>query len=199
MRSSVALVLGLILGGAGSAVAGSLRPIDTAAGLASQVRDELVPLNDLATRTRDPALRDHLLQAFARIDARMIDIMALAQVQGPGGPQVIVVQPAPQAPPVAQGPVAMSDAEFGGILGAVRGEPFSEGKLNVLRSAARGRYFTVQQVIRVIGELPFSDDQVEAGALLYPVVADPWDWYQVYGALTFDSAKSELRARTEGR
>ena len=43
----------------------------------------------------------------------------------------------------------------------------------VLRSATQGRPFTAAQVGQLIDAMTFSDEQVQTGAMLYPLVVDP--------------------------
>jgi hypothetical protein len=46
-----------------------------------------------------------------------------------------------------------------------------------------------------MGALTFGKDKVEVAALLFEAVVDPENWFEVYGALTFESDKRELRKR----
>ena len=68
-------------------------------------------------------------------------------------------------------------------------------KLAVLASATKGRLFTCNQVVRLMGAFSFGSDQVDAAAMLHPHVADPENWFTVYQALTFDSDRRKLRQR----
>jgi hypothetical protein len=104
-------------------------------------------------------------------------------------PEVIVVDP---------GPIACSPDDFRGVLAAVENEPFPDGKLAVVRDAASHRWFTVAQVIALMGQMSFSSNKVDVGAELYGRTVDRENWYQVFAALTFDSDKQELRRRTGG-
>ena len=93
-------------------------------------------------------------------------------------------------------PVAVSPEEFSRIRRAVAAESFADDQLAVLRSASQGRRFTTAQVSAVMELFSFSDDKVDAAAMLYPQVVDPHNWYTVYDALTFSSDKDMLRKRT---
>ena len=55
-------------------------------------------------------------------------------------------------------------------------EAFGDGKIAILRDASRGRAFTTGQVARIMDDFVFDDDKVDAAALLYPQVSDPWNW-----------------------
>jgi hypothetical protein len=115
-------------------------------------------------------------------------------------PPVVIIQPAPPPPapppPVeAEAPVPISEADFGRVLRTVQSQSFSSDQLATLRSAARSRWFTVGQVVRLLEVFSFDKDKVEAAALLHEAVVDPQEWYRVYDALTFSASKNDLRRR----
>ncbi len=110
---------------------------------------------------------------------------------------VIVEEPQPiyELPLREEGPRACEAGDFNRLFAAVDGESFSSEQLQVLGQAAADRWFSVDQVISLMGIFSFGKDQVEAAALLFPRVVDQQDWYRVYGVFTFDSDKDKLRAR----
>lgn len=175
------LVFGLSLS-AGAALAGS--PFEMAARSLRAAADDQAQIQALAVQVREPSVRDQLMIASSRLARHLADTRGALRAEA--------------RPPVPQGPVAMSEGEFSQILCAVRDESFSDDKMAMLRDASRGRAFTTDQVIRMIEPFPFSDDKVDAAALLFSQVVDPWNWYHIYGALTFSSDKDDLRRRTTG-
>lgn len=100
---------------------------------------------------------------------------------------------APPAPPPPPEPISAD--ELRRIKSAVDAGSFSRDQLDTLRSAARDRYFTVDQVRQVMGWFNFGKDKVEAAAILHPHVIDSSDWYQVYSSLNFESDKRALRQK----
>ncbi len=90
----------------------------------------------------------------------------------------------------------ISSRELKKILSAMDSEAFSDGRLDILRSASNRRSFTVAQVKEIMEAFPFGDDKVRAAAMLFPQVTDTENWYTVYAALDFDSDRKALRAKT---
>jgi hypothetical protein len=90
----------------------------------------------------------------------------------------------------------ISKAELKKVLAAMESESFSDGRLDILRSASNGRSFRVAQVKKLMETFPFGDDKVKAAAMLFPQVTDTENWYTVYAALDFDSDRKDLRAKT---
>jgi len=85
----------------------------------------------------------------------------------PPGPQY----PPPQAPP----PVMLSpmgEATLRALVKQIEGVPFSSDKLDVLRTAASGNFFVVDQVVRLIPLFVHSSDRLSALQLLAPLILD---------------------------
>ena len=106
-------------------------------------------------------------------------------------------RPRRPAEPTVVEPTAMSPGEYATLLQAVKDASFSDSQVELIRIAAQHNFFTVDQVIGVVGAISFAQTQVEIAALMYPRVLDRRDWYRVYGALTFDSSKRSLKQRVE--
>lgn len=180
---------------------------DLAVALAD-VRAETESVADLLSAAGSPGVRREIRRKLARIDeltriaddlsARLTRIAFTPVVAAPP-PTVVVVDPTPHVTPdvvvVDAGPVACSASDHGRLLAAVENEAFSDAKLIVLREAVAYNWFTVDQVVAFMGAMSFGKDKVEAAAVLHPRVIDLENWYRVYGALTFDSEKEELRKR----
>jgi hypothetical protein len=90
----------------------------------------------------------------------------------------------------------ISSREVKKILSTMDSESFSDGRLDILRSATKRRILTVAQVKQLMEAFPFGDDKVTAAAMLFPQVTDTENWYTVYAALDFDSDRKALRAKT---
>ncbi len=180
---------------------------DLAVALAD-VRVETASVADLLSAAGAPGVQREIRRKLVRIDelTRIADDLsvrlarvALTPSVAPPPRTVVVVDPTPHGAPdvvvVDAGSVACSAGEHGRLLAAVQNEAFSEAKLLVLRDAAAYSWFTVDQVVAFMGAMTFGKDKVEAATLLHPRVIDLENWYRVYGMLTFDSEKQELRER----
>lgn len=120
-----------------------------------------------------------LRRSLASIDARLAEVARFAS-----------------APPRIEEPCAMSAQAFTALLSAIDHEHFDDSRLAVLRSAAHGASFTVDQVRAVMGRFTFGDGKIEAADLMYDRTLDRERWFTLYAELTFSSEKDELRRRT---
>ncbi len=85
--------------------------------------------------------------------------------------------------------------DFTNVVRSMEMEWFDNGKMEVLRSAAGSRWFTVAQVKALVDQFSFDSYQVDAAAMLHGRTVDLENWYRVYDSLTFSSSKRELRQR----
>lgn len=171
---------------AGVAIASS--PFDSAIRSLRAAADDKAEIQALVVQLRDSYVRDQLMAATDRLGRHLSDTRTALRAESAP----------PPPPPVPLGPVATPEQDFSQILRALDDQAFSDDKLALLRDASLGRGFSTAQVIRVLEQFPFGDDKVDAAAMLFPQVVDPWNWYTVYGALTFSSDKEDLRRRTTG-
>ena len=81
------------------------------------------------------------------------------------------------------------------VLGALEDEPFSSAQLAIITEAGQRFDMTVRQAVRLVEQLTFEDDRVEALARLYPSLLDEENFIEVYALLTFSSSRRELRKR----
>ncbi len=88
---------------------------------------------------------------------------------------------------------AMNEADFSNLLNQIRNESFADDQLNVIRSAAKRNHFTVDQTVRVITVLTYSDDQIAALRLLYPMVVDRENSHNIISAFTYSDDKEEAQ------
>lgn len=114
-------------------------------------------------------------------------------------PAVVVVPspgirpPHPPPPPVIYGPRPMEAERFAMLISAVDHEPFSDDKLDIIQSAARNELFTIAQLGRLMDELAFSSDRVEAARLLRPRIIDPENAWMLSEHLVFSSDKEAVQ------
>jgi hypothetical protein len=90
---------------------------------------------------------------------------------------------------------ALSAADFAQLRAHVQAAAFDDAKLALVRSAANGNVFSVEQVGQLMATSSFDDTRIEIAAVLRARVIDPQRWYLVYDALQFESSKATLRTR----
>jgi hypothetical protein len=88
----------------------------------------------------------------------------------------------------------MPDGAFTSFLAAVDKEGFSDGKLGVVRSVAANNRFTIGQLGRLMDELPFPADKVEAARILAPRILDPENAWKLSEHLAFSADKEAVSA-----
>ena len=129
--------------------------------------------------------------------------MAQAGVGGPGVGMPIarppamrppVARPPVAQPPAATGPVPIAPSAFARLVSTVSNASFSDDKLNAIRAAAGGNYFTVAQVGQLVDEISFSKDQVEAVRILRPRIVDPGNGFALADHFSFSSDREKVMA-----
>jgi hypothetical protein len=90
---------------------------------------------------------------------------------------------------------AMADGAFNQLVAAVRGGSFDEDKVGVVKDAARGNYFTANQIATLMGLLSFDEGKIEAAVAAWPRVVDPQNSFVLYKKLSFDDSRETLRKR----
>jgi hypothetical protein len=82
---------------------------------------------------------------------------------------------------------------------AVRSQPFSSNKLDVLKQAAAGsRWFQVCEVEELLTEFFFSADKLEVMRILKPRILDPENAHRLNNTFHFSSDRAELQAILAG-
>jgi hypothetical protein len=158
--------------------------------------EELASIDSLLEAADRPAVRKELhrkTEELAGILGRIRELgleLAAAPRETVVVERIVEVEAAP--PP---GPTACAPGEFERIVKSVQDQAFSEDQMRVLRSASADRWFTVDQLKRIMAVFSFSQQQIDSATLLHPRIVDRENWYQVYDALTFSSDKDELRKR----
>lgn len=96
------------------------------------------------------------------------------------------------APPAK---AAMADGAFNQLVAAVRSGSFDDDKVGVVKDAARGNYFTANQVATLMGLLSFDEGKIDAAVAAWPRVVDPQNSFVLYKKLSFDDSRAMLRKR----
>lgn len=168
------------------------------------IQEELAAIDDLLGAARSSAVQREIQRKLDRITEMTAQAQEITERLGriaeraaDRPPEVIVVE-APPPPPEEVFLEPCPPGDFDALVRAVEAEPFTDGKLSVLRDAIGHRHFVVNQVMRMMDAMTFPNDKVEAAALMHPRTLDIENWYRVYSKLTFDSNKNELRKRVGG-
>lgn len=101
-------------------------------------------------------------------------------------------------PPPVRGPAPMTPDAFKALLAAIDDASFDDGKIQIVRQAAQGNYFTTQQVGAIMEEISFEDGKIDAAVACWNRIVDPNNRFALFGKLTFDSSKQKLRQRVGG-
>ena len=88
-------------------------------------------------------------------------------------------------------PTAIDDADFNLLMGALNDS--WPNYLEFLAQPISENYFTAAQASQIVETMRFSDEEVQAAVMLYPRVVDLNNWFVVEQAITFDTARQELR------
>ncbi len=139
----------------------------------------------------------HKLTRLIRAAPQVVQPQVIVTLGSPTQPTLIVQEPRlpPPLPPATEPtPQAMSAADFGRLLGAVKKESFAKGKLAVVSSAAQDNSFTVAQVASLVGTLSFAKDKLACVRTLKRTILDMNNAYQLYDAFTFSKDKEQLKA-----
>lgn len=115
---------------------------------------------------------------------------------GPAIPPPPAQRTLPPIPTLPPPPLGMQPDAFKSLISSMEAQPFSEDKLKIVRHAANTNEFSCSQVRTIMKQFSFDKDRVSAAAMLYKNVADPENWFSVYGELTFSSSKDQLEAMT---
>ncbi|MEE2829996.1 MAG: DUF4476 domain-containing protein [Myxococcota bacterium] len=98
---------------------------------------------------------------------------------------------------VAVSQPVMTRGRLARILASLDDEPFSEDQLEILLEIAGHFQMTTDQASKLVDQLAFSEDRLEALAALYPSILDPENFSDVYELLDFASDRKKLRKRIQ--
>lgn len=87
---------------------------------------------------------------------------------------------------------AMSGSEFKQLLSNVENESFSDDQASVVRIAANSKYFSIDQLVRLLELFSFSDDKINIVRIVYPRVVDKDNAHNLLGAFTYSDDKKKV-------
>jgi hypothetical protein len=96
--------------------------------------------------------------------------------------------PPPPPPPQVLSP--MGDATLRSLVQQINGVPFSSDKLDVLRQAANGNFFLVDQVSRLLPLFVHSADRISALQILAPLILDRPNNFKIIPLFQFSGDRS---------
>jgi hypothetical protein len=101
----------------------------------------------------------------------------------------------------APGPIApsyptLSSGDFDRLVARVRSTMGTECA-EIVRSAARGSYFTVDQALALVKATSMESAKVDVAVALYPRVIDKDRWFLIDEGFSFPSSRQTLRSRVE--
>lgn len=100
--------------------------------------------------------------------------------------------PRPPAPPAGPPPpVPMAPAAFEALVQAEAKASFSSDKVDVVRKAASGNWFTIEQLGRLVDGASFSADKLDIVRACRPKVVDPQNAFALGSHFSFSSDREE--------
>jgi len=107
-------------------------------------------------------------------------------------PEKEVVKQEPKTVEKVVSPKAMSDSEFNKLLANVEDESFDDDQTSVVRIAAKSKYFTINQLTRLLPNFSFSDSKINIVQIVYPKIVDKDNSHNLIKAFTFSSDKQKV-------
>ncbi len=83
--------------------------------------------------------------------------------------------------------IPMTEENYLNLYHSIRGERFWDDQIRTIRLSARNSYYTVDQIIGMLGLFTFFEDQQEVLRVMYPRVSDPENAYRIPNAFHFYS------------
>lgn len=101
-------------------------------------------------------------------------------------------QPILEEKPVEKKQAAMNNSEFNDLLQNVENESFADDQLVLIRIAVKSKYFTIEQLIRLIDVFSFSEEKISCLRLVYPKVIDKENAHNLLSAFTYSEDKQQV-------
>lgn len=111
----------------------------------------------------------------------------------PGYPPIAVCPPAPAGSNPSLPYPTDDEAWFRKLYQRVKEKPFKDGRLNVIRDAARQSDFTCDEIIQLMKLFSFDDDQLEVLSILEPTIIDRQNVDHIINSMTFISGEEKAR------
>ena len=94
---------------------------------------------------------------------------------------------------------AMGIVDFSKYYDTMKAKNFDSHKVDQAKLSARsGACFEVDQIVKLLQLLSFDANRVEMAVALYPITADPQNWYRLANAFQFQSNYQEVVEQTIG-
>lgn len=117
----------------------------------------------------------------------------------PGHPSTPPPSIPPRLPPrpgyVTIQPVAMAAADFSALYASVRDAGFSDQQVAMVKATAERNYFSVDQVVQLIGLASFEEARIEMAVATGARVVDFERWFLVDRAFSFSGSAATVRQR----
>jgi hypothetical protein len=97
------------------------------------------------------------------------------------------------APPPARRPTAIDGDTLHQLVVAIDAEAFTADRLSVLRQAAGFRYFTIDQVARILPLFTFEESKLDVLKLLRPRILDPQNGFKLDAQFFSSSARARAQ------
>ena len=111
----------------------------------------------------------------------------------PGYPPIAVCPPAPSGSSPSLSYPTDDQAWFRELCQKVKNKPFKDGRLDVLRNAARQSDFTCDEIVQLMKIFNSDDDRLEALAILEPTIIDRQNVDRIINSMTFISGEEKAR------
>lgn len=141
------------------------------------------------------------MSAHTRRLRRLQSELAGALAHQPRMPEIpVIIDPPVSTLPVPRDFLAMPRHEFDALVQRLRAESFESSRMNLLRDALQANArFDISQALRIMALFGFGRSQVEAATLLCEGMVEQGALPRMIAALSFESARDDLRKRTGGR
>ena len=87
---------------------------------------------------------------------------------------------------------AMSESEFKQLMSNVEDESFADDQTSVVRIAAKSKYFTIDQLGRLLELFSFADDKINIVQIVYPRIVDKDNSHNLLKAFTYSDDKQRV-------
>ena len=88
---------------------------------------------------------------------------------------------------------AMGDDDFTDLISEIDDADFSDDKINVIKTAADGNCFSVEQIKKVLKLLDYDDNRLKAAKILYKTLSDKSRVFKIYSSFEYSSTKEEFK------
>lgn len=87
----------------------------------------------------------------------------------------------------------MRDELFNSLAQRVKDEPFTDGRMNLIKMALVNSNFTTEQCGRLLEVFPFDKEKMSVMKLMYSQIVDKERFFVLLESLSFSSSKNEIK------